>query len=109
MLYPKPKRKRQRRAKNNPVPTDHDKCVICDAPYASLHEVFYGKNRQNSIKYKMQVRLCERHHTGPEGVHHNPALDKKFKRHYQKIFETAFGKEEFIRIFGKDYLVGEVA
>lgn len=105
---PKPKHKRKK-AKNNPRPTAEDYCVVCGKPYAALHEIFGGKNRQLSIKYGLQVRLCEEHHNRPGGMnpHHNKAVNDKLKREGQMKFESLYGsREDFIRIFGKNYLEG---
>lgn len=108
LAFPKPKCKKgnSRKPKNNPVPTIHDRCAICGQPYASLHEVFYGtKNRQNSIDYGMQIRLCIYHHqVGPEAVHNNVEFDRQLKEQYQAIFEETHTREEFRAIFGRNYL-----
>ena len=102
--FPKPKKKKQKRALRNPIPTIHDRCRICGRPYASLHEVFGGKNRQLSIKYGLQVRLCiEEHH--PE-VTDKPKgeLSTSLKREYQTKFEKDHTHDEFIKLFGQNYL-----
>lgn len=108
MLYPKPKQKKQKKAKNNPRPGANDKCAICGRSNAHLHEVFYGKNRQNSIKYKMQIRLCYWCHEGDEkhkeGVHYNPVFDFMLKQKFQKKFEQEWSHEKFMQVFGKNYL-----
>lgn len=105
MMIPKPKYKKQRKAKNNPVPTDQDLCMVCLKPYAELHEIFYGPDRQKSIKYKLQVRLCgETHHRiGPEAVHNNKEFDLSLKRMGQVMFEDKYGHELFMQVFGKNY------
>lgn len=105
MMIPKPKYKKQRKAKNNPVPTDQDLCRICGKPYAELHEVFYGKDRQKSIEWGMQIRLCDEHHRiGNLAVHNNHELDLKLKRTYQKQFEEQYGHEKFMEVFNRNYL-----
>lgn len=112
LAFPKPKcnKGNSKRAKNNPKPTIYDHCAVCGRPYAELHEVFHGNgNRQNSIKYGMQVRLCEEHHrTGKDAVHNNREFDLHLKQKYQAIFEETHSREEFVRIFGKNYLELEV-
>jgi hypothetical protein len=108
LAFPKPKVKKgnSRRAKNNPVPTIYDRCAICGQPYASLHEVFYGtKNRQNSIDYGMQIRLCIYHHqVGPDAVHNNPEFNQQLKEKYQRIFERQHGHNKFIEVFGENFI-----
>lgn len=107
LAFPKPKMKKgnSRRAKNNPRPTLDDCCIVCGKVGAELHEIFHGPNRQNSIRYKMQVRLCEEHHrTGKRAVHNDKAFDLQLKRQYQAIFEETHTREEFASIFGRNYL-----
>lgn len=52
----------------------------------------------------MKVWLCARHHTSDYGVHFNKELDLKLKRMGQKKFEEKHTREEFIRLFGRNYL-----
>ena len=102
---PKPKHKRKK-AKNNPRPTAEDYCVVCGKPYAALHEIFGGKNRQLSIKYGLQIRLCGEHHNRPGGMnpHHNKAINDRLKREGQRKFEETHSREDFLRLFGRNYL-----
>lgn len=110
MRFPKPKTKKQRKAKRNPRPTDQDRCEICGKPYAELHEVFGGKNRQASIKYNMQIRLCEQHHrTGKNAIHRSKEFRERVQAEYQKRFEKKYSREKFMRVFGRNYIKGEVA
>ena len=84
-------------------------CLVCGSTQnIHIHEVFFGtSNRQNSIKHGLCVCLCGRHHNlSYEGVHFNKELDKKLKKHAQKIAMKKYGwtTEDFIRIFGKNYI-----
>jgi hypothetical protein len=106
--YSKGPPKKNKRAKNNPKPTDQDLCRECSKPYAHTHEAFFGRGqRQLSIKYGMQVKLCYYHHNDPsskEAVHNNPAFDLSLKQEYQQKFEQIYGYDEFMRIFRKNYI-----
>lgn len=106
MRFPKPDKKKQKRAKNNPKPTIEDKCYVCNAPYAATHEVFYGRGkRQLSIKYKMQAKLCYEHHEHTRtGIHFDKRFDFKVKQIYQRKFEKEYSREKFIEVFGRNYL-----
>lgn len=106
MLYPKPAKKKQKKAKNNPVPTEQDKCFVCGAIYAETHEAFHGRGkRQLSIKYGLQCKLCYKHHRDPKtGVHYDPAFDFFIKQKYQQKFEETHSRKEFIQLFGRNYL-----
>ena len=69
------------------------------------HHVIYGtSNRKNSEKYGLKVWLCHRHHTGDEGVHFNKDLDLMLKQTAQKEFEKTHTREEFMTIFGRNWL-----
>ena len=83
---------------------DMDHCYICGAYRTSVHEVFFGKNRINSMKYGCCVPLCLEHHTGHNGVHHNIELDTELKQKCQKKFIEVYPEEDFISIFYKNYL-----
>ena len=103
-MYPKPKFKRRvPRARNNPKPTADDICRYCGKPYAQTHECFGGKNRQLSIRYGLQVKLCNSCH---RDITENKRLDRvrEIKQYGQRLFEQSYGREEFIRIFKRNYL-----
>jgi hypothetical protein len=106
---PKPKKGKHKRAKNNPMPTAEDICTYpgCRRGYAHLHEDFGGKNRQLSIDYGLQRRLCYEHHNMPGGMnpHHNKDIAEQYKKESQAKFERLYGtREDFIRLFGRNYL-----
>ena len=73
------------------------------------HEIFFGSaNRKKSIEYGLQVWLCPEHHNmSSNGVHMNHKKDIELKRQAQKVFESQFGHEEFMKIFHKNYLKGD--
>lgn len=81
-------------------------CFVCRSTQnLQEHHVFYGTaNRKQSEKYGMTVWLCQMHHTGNRGVHFDKALDTKLKEIGQKKFEETHSREEFIKIFGRNYL-----
>lgn len=58
------------------------KCFVCGTTLnIHIHEVMYGKNRQNSINDGLCVYLCGKHHNlSNEGVHFNHELDMKLKK-----------------------------
>lgn len=69
------------------------------------HEVFYGPNRQNSIKYGLVVFLPpEAHNMSDMGVHFNKEFDLALKRLGQEAFERYYPDLSFRKIFGKNYL-----
>lgn len=101
---PKPKYKKHRKAVNNPVPTINDTCRYHGTPYAQTHECFYGRGkRQLSIRYGMQVKLCNICH---REVHDNPnsGKDLELKQEFQRKFEQEYSRELFMKVFSKNYL-----
>lgn len=70
------------------------------------HHIFYGtSNRKNSEKYGLKVYLCPAHHNmSHDSVHFNKDYDEIVKITAQRVFEKDHTREEFISIFGKNYL-----
>jgi len=83
-------------------------CLICGTTKnIHIHEVYYGKNRQNSIKQGCCVYLCGRHHNqSNQSVHFNDELDNSIKKLMQTAWMKHYGKttNEFIQIFRRNYL-----
>ena len=70
------------------------------------HHVFYGTaNRKLSEKYGLTIWLCPKHHNmSDKGIHFNKPLDLQIKQIAQREFEDTYGHDEFLRIFGRNYL-----
>lgn len=80
------------------------KCCICHSTTnLTWHEVFRGRNRANSMKYGLCLRICL-------NCHEKYQEDKAFNNYWhvigQKKFMEYYHKsvEEFINIFGRNYL-----
>lgn len=86
--------------------SDLTKCCVCGSKTnINKHEIFYGRNRQNSIKYGLVIPLCLHHHTGNNGIHYNQKLNTYYKQLAQKKWESIYGNREiFIKLFGKNWL-----
>lgn len=84
-----------------------EKCFITGAMNCDLvrHEIFYGTaNRELSKKHGLWVYLIpELHNTTNQGVHFNKELDLYLKRTAQTEFEKTHTREEFIKMFGRNY------
>lgn len=82
-------------------------CFVCGTTL-NLHDhhIIYGtSNRKQSEKYGLKVWLCQEHHTGNTGVHFDRDLDLHLKKLAQEHFEAHIGaRNEFIRVFGRNYL-----
>lgn len=83
------------------------KCLICDeVEHLHKHHVFYGTaNRSLSEKYGCWVWLCPWHHNmSMNSVHANHRMDIELKQRTQRKFEETHTREEFMRIFGRNWL-----
>ena len=85
------------------------KCFICgkNGGYWGLdrHHVFGHHNRNNSEKYGLVVWLCH-DECHLNGVHKDAKLNRMVQAKVQKIAMRHYrwSTEEFIKIFGKNYL-----
>ena len=83
-------------------------CFVCKTTYG-LHEhhCFEGTGRRKqSEQYGLKIWLCGRHHNlSNEGVHFNKELDLQIKRIAQRKFEEKHSREDFIKIFGRNFIM----
>lgn len=83
------------------------RCYVCGTTYG-LHEhhCFYGSsNRKQSEKHGLKVWLCGiDHNLSNKGVHFNKELDIELKQLAQRKFEETHTRQEFMQIFGKNWL-----
>lgn len=79
---------------------DLDHCIFCGAKRDNLHEVIFGKNRTNSMRYGIVIPVCIKHHLE---CHKNSQLQHIWKVKSQEAFEKAYPDLDFIKIFGKSY------
>ena len=82
---------------------DLNRCILCGAKKEHLHEVCFGRNRINSIKYGLVIPLCSLHHTE---MHRNKEWQEYWHIMAQKRFMEYYHKSinEFINIFKINYL-----
>lgn len=87
---------------------DEKKCYVCGTTQnIHIHEVMFGRNRNNSIKDGCCVYLCGYHHNqSNEGVHFNHKLDMELKQKMEKRWLEYYHKdiEDFIKKYGRNYL-----
>lgn len=79
-----------------------DKCMFCSSTYQlTWHEIYSGRNRQNSMKYKLCLRMCKR-------CHEEKQNDKDFNAFWHKKGQAMFNKTypdlDFEKIFKRNYL-----
>lgn len=81
-------------------------CYVCGTTQdLHSHHIFGGPNRKWSEAYGLKVWLCARdHNMSDAGVHFNKELDNQLKQIGQAAFEDTFINEDFLKIFGRNYL-----
>lgn len=79
-------------------------CPVCGRKQPlTIHEIFAGSNRNNSIKYGLTLYICLNCHMLKQN-------DKEFNDYWHNVARDKFMDyydadiEEFIKIFGKSYL-----
>ena len=80
---------------------DLNHCIICGAKKDNLHEVFFGVNRVNSMKYDCVIPLCFVHH---QEMHRNKEWQDYWHKQGQKAFNKAYPHLDFLIIFKRNYL-----
>lgn len=78
-------------------------CMNCGSmANMTLHEIYEGRNRKNSMKYGFVLPLCVSCH---QKLQENNEFSNKWKIKGQKYFEEHYGtREEFLEIFRRNYL-----
>lgn len=82
-------------------------CYICGrGGKLQKHHIFGGNpNRGHSENYGLTVHLCTECHTeGKEAVHKDAEIMEALHKIGQAAFERTHTREEFVAIFGKNYL-----
>lgn len=80
---------------------DLSHCFLCHKEKEHLHEVIFGKNRQNSMKYGLVLPLCEKCH---RLMHSDSRLQLEYKKRGQALFNKAYPQLDFKSIFFENYL-----
>lgn len=101
---PKPiPKKHKSKHQTNPHPPFGATCWVCGRSSGlQTHECFGSSNRNLSIKYELQVYLCNEDHLGTNGVHgkNGKPLADRLHRLGQTTFEMFSGtRDEFMTIF----------
>lgn len=78
-------------------------CCYCGSIYQlTKHEIFEGRNRQNSMKYGFVLPLCLKCH---RKLQEDADFIDKWKKKAQEYFENNIGtREDFLKIFRRNYL-----
>lgn len=79
-----------------------DKCMFCDSTYKlTWHEIYCGRNRQNSMRFGLCLRMCLRcHELKQEDKHFNDEWHIKGQVAFQQTYHNLI----FEDVFKKNYL-----
>lgn len=94
------KRARLERNRFSIFTDDLDHCYFCGKPKEDLHEILYGTNRLNSMKYGYILPLCREHH---QAFHNNRVLTKEWARKCQEHFEENHAIT-WVKTFHRNYI-----
>lgn len=118
MMVPKQQsRKKRKHHKNSILQRKDGRCYLCELlnndrrtkQILHEHHIFGGPNRIHSEAEGLKVYLCLEHHTaGKEAVHNNAVNMEVLKREGQRAYEANHTREEFMRLFGKNYIDDEL-
>lgn len=82
---------------------DNKKCYLCGSTYKlTWHEIYSGRNRQNSMKYGLCLRMCLNCHSREqENSQFNDYWHKQGQLYWEEFINS---REEFIKVFRRNYL-----
>lgn len=82
---------------------DTERCYLCGNTYKlTWHEIYSGKNRQNSMKNGLCLRLCLNCHSKEQ---EDSQFNDYWRKQGQLYWEENTGsREEFIKVFRRNYL-----
>ena len=77
------------------------KCYFCHSTHQlTWHEIFRGRNRSNSMKYGLCLRMCLSCH---ERFQDNKEFNEYWHKKGQALFEKAYPDLDFVDIFKRNY------
>lgn len=81
---------------------DPDRCYLCGRYRPEhVHHCMHGPNRKNADRYGLTVHLCTACHMA---LHDTGTKDLELEQTAQKAFESKYSRNEWMRLFGKNYL-----
>ena len=101
MVYKSKKLAKMERNRTSILTDDMEHCYICGSKKEHMHEVCFGKNRLNSIKYGLVIPVCFNCHIK---IHSDINLQEEHHKIAQKKFNEVYPDLDFVEIFKKNYL-----
>lgn len=83
-----------------------DRCFLCGSTtWLERHHCIVGSYRKLSDQYGLTVKLCHYcHNEPPLGAHFNRDTAEYLRKAAQRAFEKKYSHDEFIRVFGRNFL-----
>ena len=82
--------------------SEKKECYICGRiGTLHVHHMLHGSMRRKADKYGLTCYLCPECH---RRLHDQGLGDRLLQKKAQKHFEQQYGHDEFMRVFGKNYL-----
>ena len=80
---------------------DTNHCYFCHSTHQlTWHEIFRGRNRTNSMKYGLCLRMCLKCH---KKYQDDPFFNDFWHKKGQEMFEQTYLNLDFLEIFKKNY------
>ncbi len=81
---------------------DTEHCIICGSTYQlTWHEIFEGRNRSNSMRYGLCLRICLSCHRLKQN---DAVFNELWHKKGQAMFTKTYPDLDFNKIFMKNYL-----
>ena len=90
--------------KSRSIISNHIQCIMCPKPNSNVevHHIYNGNGlRGTSDKWGCWCYLCRSHH---DMIHRNAHKRIELKKYCQKKFEERWGRDQFMKLFHKNYL-----
>lgn len=86
--------------------TETGVCYLCGRhTETALHHIYFGAKRKMSDQNGFTVFLCpDCHQYAPHAVHRCRRTDLKLKAICQETYERTHGRDDFMRLVGRNYL-----
>lgn len=75
------------------------RCIVCKRPATEINEIIpRSRSKKSILDWKNRVTLCNDHHTGDNGFHHDGVTEEKIEamQRLRVDFLKAFGREEYL-------------
>ena len=77
------------------------KCYFCSNKKEHIHELFFGRNRRNSMLYGLTLPLCAKHH---DIMQNDKDMIDLYHKKGQAMFNKTYPDLDFEKIFKRNYL-----